>query len=78
MIQCKTIAEALKVPNVMHIESGRARVIAYQIGDVLPAHCKVPVIAVERTLSERDAEVEIEAAVKRPALWKRILDWVKS
>ncbi len=41
MVECKTIDEALLVPNVIHIESGESVVIAYQEGDTLPSYCKV-------------------------------------
>lgn len=40
MVVCDTVEEALKVPQVVHIEAGQDMVIAYQVGDELPDHCK--------------------------------------
>jgi hypothetical protein len=42
MIKCKTVDEARAVENVIHIESGQAGVIAYQVGDTLPVYCTPP------------------------------------
>ena len=40
MIECKTLAEAQAVENVIHVVAGKTT-IAYQVGDRLPGHCKV-------------------------------------
>jgi len=42
MIQCKSLEEACAVENLMHIESGADRIIAYQHGDELPDYCLPP------------------------------------
>jgi len=64
MIICKTLDEARKVDGVIHIESG-AVIIAYQVIDELPDHCKTPDAAAEPSeieqLKERIAALEAKS-----------------
>lgn len=67
MIECKTIEEAQKVENVIHVVAGDP-VIAYQIGDVLPDYCKTDAelgmaLAAPKTIEQRVSDLEAQVAM---------------